>query len=241
VPILTPTVLAAAYNTTDGATFTTASLAVLPNRILVLWADTSIGAGTTPGVSPSNSVLTPGCVWKAEADVAWPTDVRHGFMFTAPTGTQPVPGTMVLTMTERGSGTTSTGTGWAVLQFPPGVDVTKIAWRTSVGSVNSTGLTLTLVKASSNANRFAVFFSHRANEVTTPRAAPWAELSDVAGASPTRSGEVQWLQGTVSVAGTAELAASATWATSSQGGGLALELRAQPRWLRKQRLFNRLR
>ena len=98
----TPVVLAAAWDATDAASYTTASLAVLPGRTLVLWVDTSISAGSTPGVSPSNSVLTPGCIWKAENDVAWPTDVRHGFLFTSPCGTQPIPGRVDRGVDSRG-------------------------------------------------------------------------------------------------------------------------------------------
>lgn len=228
--ILLPTVLAAAWDSVDRTSYTTASLAVLPGRALVLWVDTSIAAGSAPGVSPSNSVLTPGCIWSAENNVAWPTDVRHGFVFTAPCGTGPVPGTMALAMTNRGSGTTSTGTGWAVLQFPPGVNVADIAIAAPVNSINAGGLTITLARPYCGIDRWVVFFSHRANEVTTPRAAPWSEISDVAGASPSRGADVQWLPNATSgtTVGVLETLASATWSTSSQAGGLAVEMRALP-------------
>jgi hypothetical protein len=220
VPIGTPVVVAAAYTNTDLSSYPTATLspAVIGGRVLVSFNDSSHGTLTAPLSTPTGLSV----VWTNRIIQAHPTDVRRVFGDTAPCGPAPVNG--AVTYTETGN-TPSTGTGWAILQVA-GVWGAQPIVRAVGTNANSTSVTLTLPRPLSVANRWVVFVSHRANEVTTPRAAPWAELSDVAGSTPTRGGEVQWLPGVVDANGILEVSASASWATSGQASIIALELQA---------------
>ena len=224
MPIGTPVILTAVYNTSpDASTYAvTPSPAPTRGRMLVLLHDTSHATLTAPTSTPTGLGLD----WKLQLTQAHPTDVRRIFAHTSAAIANITTGDITLTMTGN---TPSTGTGWALCEVT-GVRGAQPVVRAVSTNVNSTSITLTLPRPLSVANRWIVWCSHRANEVTTPRAAPWAELSDVAGSSPTRAGEVQWLPGVITSTGTLETAASASWATSSQASICALELQAiQPR------------
>ena len=229
----TPVILAAAWSGTDASSYATATLspAPRPGQVLVAFSDTSHGTLTAPASTPTGLSVP----WTLRGSQAHPTDVRRVFVHTAPCGSAPVGGAVTFTMTGN---TPSTGTGWAILGIP-GVDPTQPVARIVSASVNSTSISVTLPQPMAVNNRWLVFKSHRANEVTTPRA-NWAELSDVAGTSPTRAGQVQWLANTVTIAGALETAASASWATSSQASIIAVELRAAPNITRRRRAAARL-
>jgi hypothetical protein len=84
---------------------------------------------------------------------------------------------------------------------------------------SSTGGSITLAAAADAANRPIACFWHKRNQATTERA-NWTELDDLAGTGQLRGVESQYRDDAF------ETTASATWATASNWGGMAAEVKA---------------
>jgi hypothetical protein len=129
-------------------------------------------------------------------------------------------GTGAVTVSLNG---TASSMGAAMIQFTGtktsgtnGADAV-VQWPTATGGGAVLSLTVTMAAFADSNNRPVAFFSHRAEEATTPEAG-YTELFDATTNSLMMGYEAEWHPTT------AETTPSASWATSSNAGGFALEI-----------------
>jgi hypothetical protein len=217
------TLLTSSYDNVDRTSYTTASISPAANSLLLLFVTDSIGTGNAPEAVPTGLSLTWERLGTREFGPA--PAVRRSGAWVAQCGGSPGSGTVTLTENDRGSGTTSTGTSWVVIEIT-GHHTTQPVRQVQYPGTGTfqnqsgyqlTGLTLPMVAAADSNSRGFSYFVHQANEATTFRT-NWSELSDNAGASPVHADESQWRSDAF------ETTASATWATASRHFGFAIEI-----------------
>lgn len=210
-------VLTSAFNTTDGSSYTTASITPQPNALLVLFCNGSIASGTTPQESVSGLGLT----WTRQTEILYSSSpgVRRVSCWTANSGPSPGSGAITIAMVDAGSGTTASGMAHAVLEFT-GVNLTTPIRQAVAAEDDANNLSITMSGSGNAANRPASWFCHRVAQAKTPRT-NWTELVDFTGSNPSAGCEAQWRSGAW------DNTASATWATADDCAGIALELVAQ--------------
>jgi hypothetical protein len=217
------TLLTSSYDNVDRTSYTTASISPAANSLLLLFVgDNSNGVIAPEGV-PTGLSLT----WERLATTAWgnnPGTSRTG-AWIAQCGATPGSGTITLTENDRGSGTTSRGTAWSVIQIT-GHHVAQPVRQVQYPEVGTiaflsgdlaTSCSLAMLPATDANSRGFSCFAHAANEATTFRT-NWSELSDVSGATNSFAFETQWRSDAF------ETTASASWTTSSRFNGIAIEI-----------------
>jgi hypothetical protein len=219
---LNATLLTSSYDNVDRTSYTTASISPAADSLLLLFVTDSIAAGSAPRSVPTGLSLT----WQSLGYRFWNTTpaTRITSTFIAQCGASPGSGAITLTENDMGSGTTSTGTSWTVIQIT-GHHVTQPVRQhqypqytfTTLASTIGTSHTIPLLDAADPSSRVFSYFTHAANEATTFRTS-WTELSDDAGSTPNMAHESQWR------ADEFETTASASWATGSRYHGVALEI-----------------
>jgi hypothetical protein len=218
------TLLTAAYNNANATSYNTASISPAANSLLLVFVSDNIGTGSAPRSVPTGLSLT----WQNLGYRMWgptPGEQMSG-LWIAQCGASPGSGAITFTENDMGSGTTSSGTGWIVIQVTghhvaepirqiqyPGTGTTS---NTS-GWVATPSLSIPLLPAADANSRAFAFFAHPANEATTPRSG-WTELSDTSGSSPNFAMESQWRSDAF------ETTASASWATQFRCFGMAVEI-----------------
>jgi hypothetical protein len=217
------TLLTSSYDNVDRTSYTTASISPASNSLLLLFVTDSISVGTAPEAVPTGLSLT----WERLGQrVYGPSPgVRRAGAWIAQCGGSPGSGTITLTENDRGSGTTSIGTSWAVIEIT-GHHTTQPVRQVqypgtgtfaTLSGYQLTGLTLPMLPAADSNSRGFSAFHHQANEATTFRA-NWSELSDHNATTPDGGHETQWRSDAF------ETTASATWTTSSRCFGFAIEI-----------------
>jgi hypothetical protein len=219
---LDATLLTSSYDNVDRTSYTTASISPAADSLLLLFVTDSIAVGTAPRSVPTGLSLT----WQSIGYRFWNTTpgTRITSTFIAQCGASPGSGTITLTENDMGSGTTSTGTSWVVIQIT-GHHVTQPVRQhqypnytfTTLASTVGTSHTIPMLDAADSSSRAFSYFTHIATEATTFRT-NWTELSDDSGTSPNMAFESQWR------ADEFETTASATWATGVRYHGIALEI-----------------
>jgi hypothetical protein len=221
---LAATLLTSSYDNVDRTSYTTASISPAANSLLLLFVTDSIAVSSTaPESVPTGLSLT----WERIGTRAWgatPASQRSG-AWIAQCGASPGSGTVTLTENDRGSGTTSVGTAWAIIQITghhvaqpvrqvqyPGTGTT-----TNQSGPSGTSHTITMLDAADGSSRAFSYFAHAANEATTFRT-NWSELSDDAGGTVNLGSESQWRSDEF------EATASASWSTSVRYMGFAVEI-----------------
>jgi K319-like protein len=210
----------AIHSATDASSYSFASVTAGNGLLYVVFVSTSIGSGTAPSatsvsgagltfteVGTSGGLLYSGSVRRVQA---WRALVSAG----ATTGS--------IAITLNG---TSTSMDAVLLEFA-GADTSGTngsgAVVQSAGKAGSgTSLALTLSAFGSSNNRPVAFFSHRATEATTENPG-YTELDDGSHGSPAAGAECEWN------ASTPDTTPSASWSTSSNAGGFAIEIKAAP-------------
>jgi hypothetical protein len=220
---LAATLLTSSYDNVDRTSYTTASISPAANSLLLLFVTDSFSlASTAPEAVPTGLSLT----WQRIGSRAWgatPASQRSG-AWIAQCGASPGSGTITLTENDMGSGTTSIGTAWAIIEIT-GHHVTQPVRQvqypgtttTNQSGPAATSHTITMLDAADGSSRAFAYFAHAANEATTFRA-NWSELSDDAGSAVTLGSESQWRSDEF------EATASASWATSVRYMGFAIEI-----------------
>lgn len=209
---ITATKLTDAASTTDGTTYTTASISPVAGRVLLVLSQLAgIGTATATTVSGLSGTWTnigPSFRYNTNyaLSAAWCSDY---------TGT----GTLALTNTDS-----ATHGLWCVIEVD-GADTTSPivsgSWSTSSpGSVSA--VTITLPSPASSANR--VFAGYGCDNNTAAQAAPrasWTELSDRGVGTPTGVLQTQWRSDAH------ETTASVTWTGGPYtSAGFAFEVAA---------------
>lgn len=221
---LTTTTLADASSTTDGTTYTTASISPTAGRLLLVFAHLA-GIGTATATSVSGLSGT----W---ANIGGSFRYNTNYDLSAHWCTN-YTGTGTLTITNADSATHGL---WTVVEVNGADTTTPIvasSFKTSSpGSVNSVSITLNA--AANSANR--PFAAYGCDNNTAGQAAPrasWTEFSDRGVSTPTGVLQTQWR------ADAFETTASVTWtggpytsagiafevAAAAAGGSLALPTR----------------
>lgn len=213
----TVTSLSATNDTADSSSYVSSSISPAGNTLLLVWVNSSIASGTAPLPTVSGLSLT----WEQEQTITYSGTVRRLTLFSAISGPSPGSGALTITMTDAGSGTTSTGMNIVIMQVANyNVDTPIVQVGVPATDTSDTSGSITLASPLNIYSRPAAVFAHREEEVTTHRV-NWAELSDVTSGSPVSAMESQWRSDSF------ETTASATWATSARWGGIAVELAAE--------------
>jgi hypothetical protein len=217
------TLLTAAYDNTNATSYASASISPTANSLLLVFV-TDTSTGQAPRSVPTGLSLT----WQNLGYRMWgPTPgERMSGLWIAQCGSSPGSGAITFTENDMGGGTTSTGTGWVVIQVTGhhvAEPIRQIQYPGTGTTSNQSGWVATpslsiplLAPADANSRAFA-FFVHPINEATTPRSG-WTELSDTAGTSPAFAMESQWRSDAF------ETTASASWATQFRCFGMAIEI-----------------
>lgn len=207
---------------TDATSYATASVSPTAN-LLELLAVHNGDAATPP---PTPTVTGCNLTWVQVATVLFGDDLavhRRLTLFRA-MGASPTTGALTIDF----AGATEAGCAWSLDEFTnadtsgtngSGAIVQSPTNKSATSGVSS--LTVTLSTYGDATNRGYSVFCHVTSEATTPRT-NWTELADKSGlVSPNTGLETQW-----SNVAADEATASASWATSSRCGGIAVEIKA---------------
>jgi hypothetical protein len=217
------TLLTSSYDNVDRTSYTTASISPAADSLLLVFVTDTITAGSAPRSVPTGLSLT----WELlgyQVFGASPA-TRISGAWIAQCGGSPGSGTITLTENDMGSGTTSTGTGWAVIQVTGHhatqpvrqVQYPRTGTFPTISGWSDAASTLPLLPAVDSNSRAFSYFTHQQDEVTTFRT-NWTELSDNQGVTPNMAFESQWRSDAF------ETTASATWASSTRHFGFAIEI-----------------
>jgi hypothetical protein len=204
----------------DAASYAFPSIAASNNLLYVVFLNTAVASGgTTPmatGVSGAGmnftQIGTPGGLLYSSGNLrriqAWRALVTAG----AQTGP--------ITINLDGI---SIGMDAVLLEFS-GMDATGTNGsgaivQSATGSASGTSLSVSLGAFQSTNNRPVAFFSHRIAEATTEEPG-YQELDDASHIAPTTGAQCEWH------ATANENTPSASWLTSTAGGGFALEIKS---------------
>jgi hypothetical protein len=219
---LAATLLTSSYDNVDRTSYTTASISPAANSLLLLFVDDGIAANYAPLAVPTGLSLT----WELIGTRAWHISpaTRRSSAWIAQCGASPGSGAITLTETDMGSGTTSSGTAWAVIEITGHHATQPVRQVQHPGTtfMNQSGpagtsYTIDMLDAVDGSSRAFSYFAHAANEATTFRT-NWSELSDDTSTAPAMGFESQWRSDEF------EATASASWATSVRYMGFAIEI-----------------
>ena len=209
------------YDNVDRTAYDTAEFTLGANKLALIFVGNRRSAATAPEPTVAGKAGTElaGLTFTKPTNgtVLHAGNVRRVTALVAKTGAG---GTGKLTIDFAGD--TQTGCWWAVVEID-GADLTGTAAQAIVQAVSAaasaTSVSAALAAAGHADNRPFAGVDHSANEATNPRAS-WTELADVAGSSANTGGEAQWRSDQF------ETTASGSWATSTNGAILALEVKA---------------
>jgi hypothetical protein len=211
------TLLTAAFDNTDASSYATASISPAANSLLVLFTADQIAAGTAPEAVPTGLSLT----WQPLGTRTTNTGLFRVGAWIAQCGASPGSGAITLTEVDRGSGTTSIGTGWSVIQIAGHHVVAPVRQVAIPAPQESGGATVRSMylpgdPADSNSRPIA-WFSFGGTQTVTPRT-NWSELSETITTLPGKVLESQWRSDAF------EATASATFTSMTDFLGIVLEI-----------------
>lgn len=209
------TVLASGTSTTDGTSFTTASISPAADSLLLVFTSSSISTGTAPTVTPSGLGLT----FTNQAEQGWgsPTSpVRRLVAFTAQCGGSPGSGAISFSMSAS-----STDCAWVVIEITGHDTTTPVAQAVTAFSDSTSGNTgsITLASPANADSRPFSWWGVRDNVNATPDSG-WTELADIVGSSPSMGYDAQWKSDGF------DTSAGATFDLAQRWGGIAIEIAA---------------
>lgn len=204
---LAATLLTSGSDSTDANSYTTAAISPAANSLLLCWA---YSAGAT--TAPENVFSGLGLTFAERAQATTSAGARKLTLVTAQCG--PSPGSGALTITATGC----IAEAWSIVQVTGHASTTPRQTAGNSGTSGTAG-SATLGAGGGVDNRAFAAFAHRAQTLSSPRT-NWTELSDDLISLPVGGLMTEWRS--VSF----ESDASATWTTSSQWVGLAVEISA---------------
>jgi hypothetical protein len=216
---ITATDLTSGSDTTLATSYVTASITPTANRLVLL--TTAASKATTPS-QPTVSgagltwVFVSGFVFDTETTVT--VNMERIDVFRALSAS---PGSGAVTINY---GSNQTGCLWSIVEFDGidtsgsnGANAVAQPTQTAPDPIPATQGSLTLAAAGNSNNRPFSAWAHETQEATNPRSG-WTEIHDALMGSPANGLETQWRGDAF------ETTASASWATPSTFGGVALEL-----------------
>jgi hypothetical protein len=184
------TLLTSNYDNANATSYTTASISPAANSLLLMWVYDAITTPIVPKGVPTGLSLT----WEEIGTRTQNNSEKRLSLFIAQCGGSPGSGTVTITETDMGGGTSAIGCAWSVIQvtghdttYPvrqPVFPVGTIAANTSYAVNFPQGA------ADSNSRCFAAVGAAVSGGIT--ERASWTELSDNSGATPTVSFAAQW-------------------------------------------------
>ena len=215
------------HDDTDLASYTYPSATYTNGRLYVLFVHCSIATGPAPIASVTGGGIT----WVeigAAGGVVYsgaPSSARRIQAFRGLVTSGATTGALTITMADAGSGATATSCHAVVVEVT-GMDATGTNGSGAIvqsntgtdGAANALTGTVSLSAFNNAANRPLAFFHHRAAEASTPEGG-YSSLDDGTGAAPSSGTLVEWCSSSN------EDSPSATWATTSNWGGFAVELK----------------
>lgn len=204
--------LTSGQSTTDGTTFTTASVSPAANSLVLLFV--SAGGTTNPTTVPTGGGIT---TWTTVQDFSWHSDNQKRFMLFRALEASPGSGAITLTY-----GATAAGVQWSVVQCT-GVPTSgtngsgAVAQSQAFGGTSTTG-SIPYSPALTSGSVTVQGFAHNANELATAEAG-LTELSDTSQGNPNLGLEVS-----AGVSSSTPDTSSGSWATNVQWGGLGVEV-----------------
>jgi len=210
----------AIHSAADASSYSFPSITAAANRLYVVFLSTSQGSVT----APSATRLSGAGLSFTEIGAA------GGLLYSGSTGVRRIQAWRALVASGAGTGAiaislngTSTGMDAVLLEFAgvntSGTNGSGALAQSTSKATSATSLTLSLAAFGTSSNRPVAFFNHRVSEATTPEGG-YTELDDASHGSPVAGAECEWN------ASAPDTTPSASWATSSQAGGFALEVRA---------------
>jgi hypothetical protein len=210
----------AIHSATAASSYSFAPATASNGRLYIAFVSTSIASGTAPSAT---SVSGAGLTFTE-------VGTTGGLPYSGTSGNRRIQAWRALVTAGATTGSiaitlngTSTAMDAVLLEFG-GVDTSGTNGSGAVVQSTSkagsgTSLALTLSAFGSSNNRPVAFFNHRVNEATTEKLG-YTELDDGTHGTPIAGAECEWN------ASTADTTPSASWATSANAGGFAIEVKA---------------
>ena len=212
---MTATALTSAYSSTDATSYTTASISPPGERLIVAFVTSRLG--TTPNAP---TLTGNGLTWVQINTTAAQNERQSLFRATGPA---PTSGTVTIDF----AGQTQTSAAWHFLWIN-GADVSgagsrAIGQSNTTSGANVTTLTVTLSAFADPSNRPLAGFGKGQNTQDNTPESGWVEPTTEVGGTPSGlTASVQWNQNS------ADATATVSWASGADGGGVAVEIRADP-------------
>lgn len=214
----TPTFIIAADSSAGALSYATAAFVAHANKLVVVLMDHTITARDSqlcPGLTKTGLTFTR----QGSLIAAAGGGDRTVEVWTAPVGGSDTTSAAITFGTWVT--TSRTSCGWAIFEVSGYNTTTPVVQvKTTVdGAIAATSASTAAFSPSTlTTSALLAYWCHVANAVeTTPRAS-WTEASDITRPSPNSARESQ------SASGLADTNASATWTTSSQFAGIAIEI-----------------
>jgi hypothetical protein len=212
----------AIHSSTNGSSYAFPSITASDSRLYVVFVNTAVGSGTAPAAT---SVTGAGLTF---TEIGAP----GGMLYSGGAGVRRIQAWRALAFSGATTGSiainlngTSIGMD-AVLLEMTGIETSgtngsgAIAQSVTSSASGATSLAVGLASFASPDNRPVAFFSHRANESTTPEPG-YTELDDGSHGAPITGAQCEWhMTG-------ADTTPTASWATAADAGGFAIEVRAE--------------
>lgn len=214
-PDMTVTVLGQNAINTDATSYETDIISAFEGDFLLLLC----GSSNEVGVAPDMYAEGLGIEWSEVAIAPYSLETRRLTAFAAE-AISDVTGRITISMIDSGDGDVSAGLGWAVLKVG-NVDLNNPIRQVEVVEGSGTLGQINLAATIDSGNRAISWWGHRGIGETVHRTG-WTELFDNSHDSPAIGYEAQWR------ADAFESTASASWSTSTDFGGVALEISHAP-------------
>ncbi len=212
----------AIHSSTNASSYAFPSIAAGNNLLYVVFVNTAVSSGTAP---TATSVAGAGLAF---TQIGTP----GGMLYSGGAGVRRMQAWRALAIAGATTGSiainlngTSIGLDAVLLEIS-GMDASgtngsgAIAQSANASASGTSSLAVGLGAFASPGNRPVAFFSHRANETTTPELG-YTELDDGNHSAPVTGSQCEWhMTGP-------ETTPSASWATAVDAGGFALEVRAE--------------
>jgi cytochrome c2 len=212
---ISASLLTSDISTTIAGLYTTASIAPVGSSVIYVGVATYLD-GTAPGVTVSGLGLT----WSETMTRGWttsaPTTMFLSLWRAIASASAPTPGTLSLTMTDRGDGPAAEGCAWAAVQVT-GANTVGPTLQAVPNNGTGTSASITLSAAADSANRAMSWFATNLFAATTEDTS-WTELADKTANVPNFSLECQWRSDAF------DTSAGASWGASAKWGGIAIEI-----------------
>ncbi|HEY9338760.1 MAG TPA: hypothetical protein VIQ79_30210, partial [Kribbella sp.] len=198
---ISATLLTSGTSTTDGSSFTTASITPAASSLLLVFVTNAVTGGADATLSGLSAT------WTRPVNQAASSSTKLSVHW-AQLGASPGSGALSIS--------TSVATGsivWHVVQVTGHNTAAPVVQTPAATGASSTAASLTYAAAGNAANRLLYACGVAGSATQTPRT-NWAELADLTVATPSCSLETQWRSDATETTGSSTLSVANLWATA---------------------------